>query len=112
MRECRECSYVSPPGTEHCPKCDADLMTQSDGTIVTIDIAHHRETVDQAKLKLDRAVNHHRNQLTHSLRVIVGRGKIGRSVSLHLQRLRADGDIVGFALEEGNAGAIIVRLKR
>lgn len=112
MRECRECSFQVPEGESHCPKCDADLLAQSDGTIYTIDVAHRRETVEQAIRKLESAVKAHRGRWTHSLRVIVGRGKIGREVRDHLSRMRANREILGFETEERNPGSLIVRLKK
>lgn len=112
MRECLRCSFPVPPGLSHCPKCDANLSSQTDGSIATIDIAHRRETIEIALRKLDQAINQHRNGLTQTLRVVVGRGRIGTAANAHLGRLRATGEIVSYGFEPGNPGAILVELKR
>lgn len=112
MRECLRCSFPVTPGLSRCPKCDADLARQTDGSTATIDIAHHRETIEIAIRKLDQAISHHRSALTQTLRVVVGRGRIGAATASHLRRLELTGEIESFGFEPGNPGAILVQLKR
>lgn len=87
-------------------------MQQTDGSTAKVDIAHRRETVDQALRKLDSAIAYHRNKLTQTLRVVVGRGKIGTAAASHLRSLQATGEIRSFGFEPNNPGAILVQLKR
>jgi hypothetical protein len=112
MRECLNCSFPAPDGARHCPKCDAELGRQSDGSTATVDIGHHRETVEQALAKLRAAVAHHAHRPTRCLRVIVGGGKIGDAVRAALTGLQAQRVIRRFDFEGHNRGAFLVQLKR
>ncbi|MFH1571218.1 MAG: Smr/MutS family protein [Gemmatimonadota bacterium] len=112
MRQCLQCSFRVEEGTRYCPKCDADLRTQSDGSQRTIDIAHRHETVEGALDKLRRAVDRAGHGLTGTLRVVVGQGLIREAVEPELRQLRARKKVHSYRLEPGNPGAYLVRLKR
>ena len=112
MRECLECGFiVDEPEVRDCPKCDAVLGKQTDGSIRTIDIAHRQETVDDAAEKLRMAINQHRKGTTQSLRVVVGGGIIRKKIVPTLNQMRARGVIKSYQFEKGNSGAYMVRLK-
>ena len=112
MRECQECGVVVEDEIRFCPKCDAELRSQTDGSVHTVDVAHHHETVAEATDKLRHAVLSHKSRLTRSLRVVVGQGLIRDAVVSKLASMRAQRSIVSYAFEKNNRGAIIVKLKR
>lgn len=112
MRECLQCGFiVDDPAITACPKCDALLGKQTDGSIRTIDIAHDQETVAEAVAKLQMAVNRHGKGLTQSLRVIVGSRIIRDEIVSSLNQMRARGLIKSYQPENGNRGAYILMLK-
>jgi len=112
MRACQECGFPAEDSARRCPKCDAWLRAQTDGSSATIDVAHRRETVAQALGKLRTAIRRHRAGLTRSLRVVVGQGLIRDAVAAELAAQKTSRTIVSWAFEKGNPGSVIVRLKR
>jgi hypothetical protein len=112
LRECQRCGFPADDGVRRCPKCDADLLAQTDGSIRTIDVAHGRETVAEALKKLRSAIRRERPRLLRQLRVVVGQGLIRDAVAAELLALRARRAIVRWEFEEGNPGAVLVTLKR
>lgn len=111
-RECLDCGMRVPLDQPRCPKCDAMLDQQHDGSVWTLDIAHHGERVEQALAKLHGALEDIRMDRARDLRLIVGAGLIREAVYAELAFLERRGDIVGHAPEPNNRGAIIVRVKR
>ena len=112
MRECLQCGFiVEEPKITDCPKCDATLGKQTDGSIRTVDIAHHQETVSEAIDKLRKAVNRHRKDLTQSLHVIVGGGTIREEIISTLNQMKARRLIKDYGPEKKNRGTYILRLK-
>ncbi|HDZ08183.1 hypothetical protein [Pseudohongiella sp.] len=93
-----------------CVKCDTPLWSQSDGSTVTVDIAHQRETVAQALGKFKEALSRswQRSHAEH-LRLIVGGGLIRDAVLGELFFLNSKGIVLAF--EEENRGAVLVRLR-
>src|SRR5690554_3654867 len=63
-----------------CPKCDGRLFRQSDGSVLTRDIAHGGETVVEALAKLDDSLEQAWRGYCRALRVIVGGGLIREEV--------------------------------
>jgi hypothetical protein len=112
VRECQRCGFPADDGVRRCPKCDADLHAQTDGSIRTIDVAHGRETVAEAIEKLRSAIRRDRAGLLGTLRVVVGQGLIRDAVAAELAALRAHRTIVRWEFEKGNPGSIVVTLKR
>ncbi|WP_139141433.1 hypothetical protein [Pseudohongiella acticola] len=118
-RECLWCGMISTqiPGDivdRHpepvCSKCDSPLWSQSDGSTVTVDIAHQRETVSQALDKFSNALNSSW-QFSHAeyLRLVVGGGLIRDAVLAELFFLRSKGTVLDFT--EENRGAVLVRIR-
>ena len=101
-----------PSAATYCPKCDATLHLQSDGSVLHVDIAHHRETVRIALAKLEEVLAEARAAHTRAVRVAVGRGLIREEVLLQLSWLQRSGEILGFDHEAGNQGAILVAIRR
>jgi hypothetical protein len=97
--------------TRHCPKCDNRLDKQTDGSTITIDIAHHGERVGDALRKLDRDLKETRRGIAANLRLIVGSGSIRDAVLARLMDYERRGVIKSHELEGHNAGAILVTLK-
>ena len=112
MRRCQQCGFPADDDVRHCPKCDAPLRTQTDGSSATIDVAHRQETVAEALRKLRSAIQRHRSGLTRSLRVVVGQGIIRDAVADELTALRRNRTIAGWDFEKRNPGSILVRLKK
>lgn len=94
-----------------CPKCDSDLWAQSDGSIYTVDIAHSGETVAQAMVKLERALNAALASYSRELRLITGGGLIREEVLGHLSFLERTGCILACREEGRNRGAVRVQLR-
>lgn len=110
-RECLQCGFITVRGEKTCPKCDAVLLRQTDGSWAKIDIAHDQETIRQATDKLDVAIRKHMAGYTQFLRVVIGRGKIQTAIWPHLTNLKKAGRIRSFEEEENNPGAVVVTLR-
>jgi hypothetical protein len=120
--DCRECLFCGLLDTKAtgdiadrhleplCVKCDNPLWSQSDGSIVTADIAHQHETVPQALLKFRDSLNRSWQQ-GHAghLRLIVGGGLIRDAVLGELYFLRSKGTILDY--HEENRGAVLIRIR-
>ena len=100
------------PPELHCPKCDANLYLQGNGSCLTRDIAHQHETVPRALDKLDAALLGAWKGYASSLRLIVGGGLIRDAVLGQLRYLEGEGRIPGYCEETPNRGAIVVTLRR
>ncbi len=111
-RECLDCGMQVSEAATHCPKCDAVLHLQSDGSVLHVDIAHQHETVRVALAKLEGILNEARAGHTRAVRVVVGRGLIRDEVLRQLHWLQHTGEIPGFDYEAGNTGAILVLIRR
>ncbi|MDZ7686745.1 MAG: Smr/MutS family protein [Gammaproteobacteria bacterium] len=94
-----------------CPKCDADLDRQHDGSTRVVDIAHHGETVEEAMAALRREIDGAHLRPAQFLRLVVGTGLIGEAALAELSFHEGRRNIGGFRQEPGNRGAILVRLK-
>ena len=93
-----------------CAKCDNPLWSQGDGSTLTVDIAHQRETVQQALVKFTDALNRCWQQSHASqLRLIVGGGLIREAVLGELFFLHSKGTILDFS--EENRGAVLVQVR-
>ncbi len=95
----------------HCPKCDNQLDEQTDGSTVTVDIAHHGEKVRDALRKLERDLKETKSGIAGNLRLVVGSGSIRDAVLARLADYERRGVIIQYDLEGANAGAVLVRLK-
>lgn len=111
QRSCLNCGMEVLPCLEYCPKCDALLSAQSDGSIPSVDIAHNRETIAEALQKMRVCLDEIRMGHAQGLRLIVGRGLIREDVMRELSWLKHSGAIMNFDHDEGNTGAILVQLK-
>ena len=96
----------------HCPKCDADLHLQTDGSVLHVDIAHNHETIKVALEKLERILAEARSGHTRAVRVVVGHGMIREEVLLQLSWLQRAGEILVFDHEGSNTGAILITVRR
>lgn len=94
-----------------CPKCDNRIDLQTDGSTVTIDIAHNGERVRDALSKLKSAIKQTRSGVAQNLRVIVGTGVIREEAMTELIAMEHRKTIKTFDLEGNNSGAILIRLK-
>jgi hypothetical protein len=110
--ECLCCGMLVAAGIPVCPKCDALLLEQTDGSVLHRDIAHQHETVEQAVQKLEQALNDCRQSHACAVRLAVGRGVIREEVMRHLSWLAMSGKILDFDHDEGNTGAIMVTLRK
>lgn len=96
----------------HCPKCDAHLIEQTDGSVLHADIAHRQETIPIALRKFQDALEQARSGHVQSIRLVVGRGLIRDEVNHQLSWLKHTGEVLGYEHDAGNTGAIIVHLRR
>jgi len=96
----------------HCPKCDDRLDAQTDGNIFTVDIAHNRETVREAIVKLNQTLDEVVRTRAAGARFIVGTGRIHEAVGAELSTYLYRNDILSYEYEGKNEGAILVMLKR
>ena len=118
-RECLFCGLLNTqsPGDitdRHleplCAKCDSPLWSQSDGSTVTVDIAHQHETVAQALAKFSDALQRSwRHTHAEHLRLVVGGGLIRDAVLGELYFLRSKRTILDYI--EENRGAVLVRIR-
>ncbi len=111
-RCCLECSFPVAESDKVCPKCDAPLAGQTDGSTVTIDIAHRKQRIPQAIEQLQSSVALHQRNTTQFLRVIVGGDRIRNAAMMELRSMQNQGLIVQFGQDDRNPGAMIVMLKR
>ncbi len=110
--QCLDCGMRVTAGVLTCPKCDALLDEQTDGSVLHRDIAHQHETVAQAMAKLEHALQDCRHSHACGVRLAVGRGVIREEVMRQLSWLALSGEILDFDHDEGNTGAILVTLRR
>jgi len=119
IHECQNCgmAHAQPPGDivdrlpePCCIKCDSPLWSLSDGSTLTADIAHQRETVRDAQVKFRRVLNQ-AWQTSHAawLRLIVGGGRIHDAMLAELFYLRQQGTVLEF--EDENRGVIRVQIR-
>lgn len=109
-RICLDCGMRSI-GTSTCPKCDANLDQQTDGSVRSIDIAHQGETQRQALGKLQAEIEDISTNPAQFLRLIVGSGVIREAALAELAFYHRRQQIVSFEPDRNNPGAIMVRLK-
>jgi hypothetical protein len=119
-RRCLRCGMTVPaarfdlpdtPPRVKCPKCDADLYKQHDGSSLARDIAHHRETTAQALTKLDEVLLDGWRGYSRSVRIIVGGGLIRESVLGQLRYYRERGIVRSYDEDGPNRGAIVAVLR-
>ncbi len=93
-----------------CIKCDSDLFMQTDGSTLSIDIAHHRETVKEAIQKFQNALNKAwQETYAAQLRLVVGGGQIRDAVLAELFFLKSKGVVREYS--EENRGAVLVKIR-
>jgi hypothetical protein len=121
QRQCLACGMRVPalrfdfdavPPQLRCPKCDASLYLQGDGSCLTRDIAHSHETVLKALDKLDATLLSAWQGYCSTVRLIVGGGLIREQVLGQLQHRLGRGQIRAFREESPNKGAILVTLRK
>ena len=111
MRECIKCHFCVDDNVRYCLKCDTDLDLQTDGSVFTIDIAHHGQTREQAISEIDEIVGESKKNLFQYIRFIVGSGIISEEALKHLSWLQYSKAIIEFDFEPGNKGSILVKVK-
>ena len=99
------------PSDVICPKCDARLSSQTDGSVITVDIAHHGERVKEAITKLDELLAEAQSGLTARLRLIVGSGLIREEIYAQLSNYAFRKEILKFEQDGKNKGAVLVTLR-
>ncbi len=108
---CLECGMHVDMRQQRCPKCDNPLDLQTDGSTVTIDIAHQGERVHEAQQKMQMAIRDSKRGVAKYLRLVVGTGVIREEVEISLREAEHRRQIVRFEVERQNAGAFLVQLK-
>jgi|TARA_B110000977_G_scaffold30657_2_gene40345 hypothetical protein len=111
IQTCLNCGMRINSGARRCPKCDNHLDEQTDGSTVTVDIAHNGERVHEALRRLHDQVEAENRGVAQYIRFIVGSGVIREEAMMSLEDLERRGVIVHQEMERGNGGAILVKLK-
>ena len=109
---CLNCGMTTSDRERRCPKCDNRLDLQTDGSTISVDIAHHGERVHEALNKLQKELKFARTGIAQYLRLIVGTGVIRDEAMATLADLERRKVILRFDLEHENSGAILVKLKQ
>lgn len=112
LRACLDCGMHLAATMLQCPKCDADLYSQTDDSVLHRDIAHQHETLAIAMQKMSQVLAEGRAGHARAVRLVVGRGLIREEVMRQLSWLRMSGEILDFDHDEGNTGAILVTLRK
>ncbi len=94
-----------------CRKCDHNVYQQHDGSCLTSDIAHNRETIDKALHKLDALLLEGWQGYYESIRLIVGGGLIREQILGQLHYYQKQHRLLSFKEDSPNRGAILVRLR-
>ena len=110
-RQCLQCGMPVSPGTEHCPKCGSRLDQQTDGSTVTVDIAHQGERVHEALKKMHAAIAEEKTGPAQYLRIVVGGGTIRQAAEEALITLAHRQAIKSYNPDGRNPGAFMVRLR-
>lgn len=94
-----------------CDKCDSPLFEVSDGSTEVVDIAHQHETVVEALVKFEEAMQFcWGQQYTRQLRVITGGGRIRDALLGEVNYLHHQGTLLDVRSE--NRGAVMLTLRR
>ena len=109
--DCLSCGMRVPRDISRCPKCDDHVTRQTDGYVLTEDIAHQQERVSEALIKLERLFVEAELGRAAGLRLIVGSGLIREAVFEALRTRQFRGDILGYGQDGQNTGAIFVKLR-
>ena len=112
QRNCLKCGFPVAASDRVCPKCDSQIALQTDGSTVTIDIAHGKQRVNNAIEQLLSTIEMHQQGTTQFLRVIVGGDRIRLAAMNELRGMQSRGAIVQYGYDDRNRGALIVVLKR
>ena len=111
IQTCLNCGMRIDSGTRRCPKCDNHLDEQTDGSTVTVDIAHNGERVQEALRRMQDQVETENRGIAQYIRFIVGSGVIREEAMASLGDLERRGVIIHQEVERSNGGAILVKLK-
>lgn len=124
MEECPTCEFpLKEMGLRECPKCDysggyAPTKKQIQHGVLEVDIAHNGETWDQAKQKLDRAIDDALYYNHAGLKIVHGWGSrtggyavIGPRAQSYLRHV-AEQHGGRFAVDRNTDGASIVWFNR
>ena len=98
-------------GARRCPKCDNHLDEQTDGSTVTVDIAHNGERVHEALRRMQDQVETENRGVAQYIRFIVGSGVIREEAMASLGDLKRRGVIIHQEVARSNGGSILVKLK-
>ena len=111
-RSCLKCGFPVTESERVCPKCDSQLVLQTDGSTTTLDIAHSKQRISEAIEQLRSAVTQQQRSTTQFLRVIVGGDRIRHAALNELQVMQSQGTILQFGQDDRNRGALIIVLRR
>lgn len=98
------------PESANCPKCDYGVYEQNKSETYTADIAHNRQTVDQATREFYATLETAKQQNYGALRLIVGGGLIKEEIGRLLETEKWRGTVQRFELQHPNTGAYFVKL--
>ena len=108
---CQFCGMSLFNNSKTCPKCDSVIENQFQPATLTIDVAHNKETVEQALVKLHRIFKKNKVMKYRQIRVIVGSKIIRSEVRKELETLKREKIIFDFKTDGKNSGALLVRME-
>ena len=111
LRPCFRCGMSVFADLRICPKCNAVLVEQTDGSTLTADIAHQGERVHEALEKLASLIDEARCGFTYKVRLITGSGFIREAAYARLGDYQSSGDIKSFDIDSANPGVILVYVR-
>ena len=107
---CQFCGMSLFNSSKTCPKCDSAIENQFQPSTLTVDVAHNKETVKQALIKLHRVLKKNEVMKHRQIRVIVGSKIIRTEVIKELKTLKRQKAIFGFKTDGENSGALVIRM--
>jgi len=113
--QCQDCGFPVDATSSHreCPKCGAEVRGELLPEPYEVDVAHNGETVEAAKGKIGKAVDHARHRGYPGVRIIHGYGSTSgpsriKDPAVSLMKRLAESYGGTFAGDRDNKGAALI----
>ena len=107
---CKQCGSVWDAPLDNCLKCGWNLRLLNKSRTLEKDIAHNRQTLEEATNQLHAVVQQAKREKYGFIRLIVGGGQIGIESEKILSYLKYAKSIKSFSRENFNKGAFLIEL--